>query len=247
MFVRGGRLSWRKSMNRKISGSHVTIKELPADERPREKLLRYGSEYLSNGELLAILIGTGTKDRSALSVANGILSMDEAGLAYLADCTAEELCGIDGIGMAKSCKLIAAIEIGKRIAHSSGEKRYTAGSPEEVATLYMEEMRYLKKEYFKVLFLNTKNEILSAENTSIGNLNSSIVHPREVFRNAVKKGAAAIIVIHNHPSGNPLPSQNDIDITKRLQEAGQLMGIPVLDHLIIGDGVFVSLKEKMLM
>ena len=111
----------------------------------------------------------------------------------------------------------------------------------------MEEMRYLKKEYFKVLFLNTKNEILSVENTSIGNLISSIVHPREVFRSAVKKGAAAIIVIHNHPSGNPMPSQNDLDITRRLCEAGQLLGIPVLDHLIIGDGVFISLKEKMLM
>lgn len=97
------------------------------------------------------------------------------------------------------------------------------------------------------MFLNTKNEILSAENTSIGNLNSSIVHPREVFRNAIKKGAAAIIVIHNHPSGNPTPSQNDLDITRRLEEAGQLLGIPVLDHLIIGDGIFISLKEKMLM
>ena len=108
----------------------------------------------------------------------------------------------------------------------------------------MEEMRYLKKEYFKVLFLNTKNEILSVENTSIGNLNSSIVHPREVFRSAVKKGAAAIIVIHNHPSGNPMPSQNDLDITRRLCEAGQLLGIPVLDHLIIGDACFHQPERK---
>jgi len=151
------------------------------------------------------------------------------------------------MGIAKSCKVVATIELGKRIAQSPREKRYTVGTPEEVAALYMEEMRYLKKEYFKVLFLNTKNEILSVENTSIGNLNSSIVHPREVFRSAVKKGAAAIIVIHNHPSGNPMPSQNDLDITRRLCEAGQLLGIPVLDHLIIGDGVFISLKEKMLM
>lgn len=227
--------------------NHVTIKELPVNERPREKLRKYGSAFLSNGELLAILIGTGTKEHSALALANRVLSMEKEGLSYLADCTPEELCNIDGIGMAKSCKLIAAIELGKRISCCIGEKRYTAGSPEEVAALYMEEMRHLKKEYFKVLLLNTKNEILSSEDTSIGNLNSSIVHPREVFRNAVKKGAASIIVIHNHPSGNPLPSQNDIDVTKRLKEAGQLLGIPVLDHLIIGDGVFVSLKEKMLM
>ncbi len=234
-------------MNNRMKMGHVTIKELPEDERPREKLLRYGSVFLSNSELLAILIGTGTRESSALSVANRILSMEKAGLSYLVDCTPEELCKIEGMGKAKSCKVIAAMELGKRISQSPGEKRYSVGTPGEVAALYMDEMRHLKKEHFKVLFLNTKNEILSAENTSIGNLNSSIVHPREVFRNAVKKGAAAIIVIHNHPSGNPTPSQNDLDITRRLEEAGQLLGIPVLDHLIIGDGIFISLKEKMLM
>jgi DNA repair protein RadC len=234
-------------MSKKIKKNNITIKELPADERPREKLLRYGCQFLSNGELLAILIGTGTRDRSALSVAERILAMEETGISYLTDCTPEELCRIEGMGIAKSCKVVAAIELGKRIAQRPREKRYTAGTPEDVAALYMEEMRHLKKEYFKVLFLNTKNEILSVENTSIGNLNSSIVHPREVFRSAVKKGAAAIIVIHNHPSGNPMPSQNDLDITRRLSEAGQLLGIPVLDHLIIGDGVYISLKEKMLM
>lgn len=234
-------------MNKKERMGPVTIKELPIDERPREKLLRYGCAFLSNSELLAILIGTGTKDRSALSVAHRVLSMEKTGLSFLADCTPEELCNVEGIGIAKSCKVIAAIELGKRIAQSPGERRYAVGAPEDVAALYMEEMRHLKKEYFKVLLLNTKNEILSAENASIGNLNSSIVHPREVFRSAVKKGAAAIIVIHNHPSGNPAPSQNDLDITRRLKEAGELLGIPVLDHLIIGDGTFISLKEKTLM
>ncbi len=234
-------------MNSKTKKGHVTIMELPQEERPREKLLRDGCAFLSNGELLAILLGTGTRDSSALSVAGGILSMEKAGLSYLVDCTPEELCNVEGIGIAKACKVIAAVELGKRIARSSGEKRYAVGNPGEVAALYMEEMRHLKKEHFKVLLLNTKNEILSAENISIGNLNSSIVHPREVFRNAVKRGAAAIIVIHNHPSGNPSPSQNDLDITRRLSEAGQLLGIPLLDHLIIGDGAFISLKEKMLM
>ncbi len=234
-------------MNKIVKDDHVTIKELPADERPREKLLRYGCTFLSNSELLAILIGTGTRDRSAIAVADRILSMEKAGLSFLADCTPEELCSVAGVGVAKSCKVIAAVELGKRISASSAEKRFSVGNPGEVASLYMEEMRHLKKEHFKVLFLNTKNEILSAENTSIGNLNSSIVHPREVFRMAVKKGAAAIIVMHNHPSGNPLPSQNDLDITRRLTEAGQLLGIPVLDHLIIGDGTYISLKEKMLM
>ena len=116
-----------------------------------------------------------------------------------------------------------------------------------VASLFIEEMRYLKKEYFKVLLLNTKNEIIMIENISIGNLNSSVVHPREVFCTAIKKSACSMIAVHNHPSGNPMPSQTDIDITRRLVEAGELLGIKVLDHLIIGDGIYVSLKEKMLL
>lgn len=234
-------------MNKKVKKGDVTIKELPASERPREKLLRYGCEFLSNAELLAILIGTGTREASALSLANRMLTLDKEGLSYLADCTPQELSKLNGIGTAKSCQITAAIEIGKRIAKSPRSPRVNVGSPGDVADLFMEEMRYLKKEYFKVLFLNTKNEIMASENMSIGNLSSSIVHPREVFRSAVKKGAAAIIAVHNHPSGNPLPSQNDLDITRRLTEAGELMGIPLLDHLIIGDGAFVSLKEKMLM
>lgn len=234
-------------MDIKQKKGDVTIKELPASERPREKMMRYGSGFLSNGELLAILIGTGTKDTSALTLANRILALEEAGISYLADCTPEELSKVHGIGMAKSCQMIAAMELGKRIAQSPKDKRFAVGAPGDVAALFMEEMRCRKKEFFKVLFLNSKNEITSIEDTSIGNLNSSIVHPREVFRSAVKKGAAAIIVVHNHPSGNPLPSQNDLNITKRLTEAGELIGIPVLDHLIIGDGIFISLKEKMLM
>lgn len=225
----------------------TTIKELPSEERPREKMIRYGSATLTNGELLAILIGTGTQNRSALTLANRILSMEEAGISYLTDCAPEELSKIDGIGMAKSCQILAAIELGKRLSRTTGPERYTIASPADVASLFMEEMRYRKKEVFKVLFLNTKNEIIFTEDVSIGNLNSSIVHPREVFRSAVKRGAAAIIVLHNHPSGNPLPSDNDQAITKRLVEAGDLLGIPVLDHLIIGDGTFLSFKEKMYM
>lgn len=223
------------------------IKELPEDERPREKLVNYGVGSLSNSELLSILIGTGTKDASAIMVANKILSLEKDGISYLTGCTPEELSSVQGIGMAKSCQIIAAIELGKRIATKPKEKRLNVKSPTEVATLFMEEMRYLKKEIFKVLLLNTKNEIIMIEDTSIGNLNSSVVHPREVFYSAIKKSACSIIVIHNHPSGNPMPSQMDIEITKRLAEAGEILGIKVLDHLVIGDGVFVSLKEKMLM
>ncbi|WP_027398122.1 RadC family protein [Anaerovorax odorimutans] len=226
--------------------TYTTIKELPQDERPREKLIKHGSGFLSNSELLAILIATGTKDSSAVMLANKILSLNKKGISYLVDCTIEELSNIPGIGIAKSTQIVAAIELGKRIATKPKEKRINIKSPKEVADLFMEEMRYLRKEFLKVLLLNAKNEIISIENTSIGDLNSSIVHPREVFCSAVKKSAASIIVVHNHPSGNPMPSQEDINITVRLAEAGRILGINILDHLIIGDGNFVSLKEKML-
>lgn len=223
------------------------IKELPAEERPREKLMQCGVGSLSNTELLAILIGTGTKETSAIMLANRVLALEEEGISYLTNCLPEELSGIPGMGMAKSCQIIAAIELGKRIATKPKGKRVSIKSPDEVASLFIEEMRYLKKEHFKVLLLNTKNEIIMIENISIGSLNSSVVHPREVFCTAIKKSACSMIAVHNHPSGNPTPSQTDIDVTRRLVEAGDLLGIKVLDHLIIGDGTYVSLKEKMLL
>ena len=223
------------------------IKELPFEERPREKLIQYGADSLSNTELLAILIGSGTKEVSAIMLANRILALEEKGISYLTNCLPEDLSGIPGMGTAKSCQIIAAIELGKRIATRPKEKRINVKSPDEVASLFIEDMRYLKKEYFKVLLLNTKNEIIMIENISIGSLNSSVVHPREVFYTAIRKSACSMIAVHNHPSGNPSPSQMDIDVTRRLVEAGELLGIKVLDHLIIGDGTYVSLKEKMLL
>ncbi len=222
------------------------IKDLPFEERPREKLIQCGAGALSNSELLAILIGTGTKEMSAIMLANRVLALEKEGISYLAGCLPEELSEIPGMGMAKSCQIIAAIELGKRIATKPRMNKVNIKSPDEVASLFIEEMRYLKKEYFKVLLLNTKNEIIMIENISVGSLNSSVVHPREVFCTAIKKSACSLIAVHNHPSGNPAPSQADIDITKRLMEAGELLGIKVLDHLIIGDGVYISLKEKLL-
>ena len=240
-----GEKSQGGKMNR--NKKDAMMKELPSEERPREKLIQYGSGALSNTELLSILIRTGTREMSAIMLANRVLSLEEEGISYLTTCLPEELSTIPGIGMAKSCQIIAAIELGKRIATKPKEKRINIKSPNEVASLFIEEMRYLKKEYFKVLLLNTKNEIIMIETISVGSLNSSVVHPREVFCTAIKKSACSMIAVHNHPSGNPTPSQTDIDITKRLVEAGELLGIKVLDHLIIGDGNFVSLKEKMLM
>lgn len=223
------------------------IRELPQSERPREKLMFYGAAALSSGELLAILIGKGTRDISALSLAQRILALEPEGIAYLPEITTEELCRIPGMGTAKSCQIVAAIELGKRVATSPRNKSINLETPQTVADLFMEEMRYLKKEIFRILLLDTKNRIIAREDISIGNLNSSIVHPREVFHNAIKKSASSILLVHNHPSGNPEPSQNDRDITVRLVKAGELLGITVLDHLVIGDGAFVSLKERMLL
>jgi len=222
------------------------IKEMPNDERPREKLMKYGVNLLSNPELLAILIGSGTRDSSAITLASKLLTLDGSGILFLADCIPEELINVRGIGIAKACQLVSAIELGKRIAVKPKDKRININSPKEVASLFMEEMRYLRKEFFQVLMLNTKNEIIMVDNVSIGNLNSAIVHPREVFSRAIKKSASSIILVHNHPSGNPQPSREDIDLTSRLMESGKILGIEVLDHIIIGDGIFISLKEKML-
>lgn len=224
----------------------IGIKNLPEWERPREKLLNYGASKLSNSELLAILLATGYKEQSAISLAEELLSQDE-GLRYLTNTTVEELSSIKGIGLAKSSQLIAAVELGKRIALSTKANNYKIKGPEDVVALIMEDMRYLRKEYFNILLLNTKNEVISIENVSIGNLSSSIVHPREVFISAIKRSSSSIILVHNHPSGDPTPSNEDISITKRLQEAGDILGIKVLDHIIIGDGIYISLKEKSLM
>lgn len=222
------------------------IRELPEDERPREKLINQGESYLSNAELLAILIGTGTMKSSSIEVAQKILSLEKSGIAYLTECTPQELCKIQGIGIAKAAQIIAAIELGKRIATRPKEKKLQIHDSQKVADLFIEDMRYLKKEFFKILLLNSKNEIIAIEEISVGNLNSSIVHPREVFSMVIKKSAASIILVHNHPSGNTTPSQNDIEVTNRLVEAGTLMGIQVIDHLIIGDGKYLSFREKLL-
>jgi len=223
------------------------IKELPDSERPRERLARQGEKSLTNAELLAVLIGSGTRDHSAVMLASRLLAMDERGLLYLSECTLEDLKEVKGIGSAKASRILCAIELGRRLSSQPRGKTVSVGSPADVSQLFMEEMRHLKKEHFKVLLLNTKNEIITIDEVSVGNLNSAIVHPREVFVKAVKKSASSVILVHNHPSGNPQPSREDTDLTARLVESGRILGIEVLDHIVIGDGVFVSFKDKMLM
>ncbi len=220
------------------------MKELPSEERPREKIISCGPGVLSNSELIALLIGSGRRDSSAVMIAEKILAGGSgAGLRYLTECTAEELCRVNGIGPAKAAVILAAVELGRRISTLPPEKRAKVSSPEAVSALFMDKMRYLKKECFQVLLLNVKNEIIMIDDVSVGGLSSADAHPREIFANSVKKGAANIVLVHNHPSGDPEPSREDVRLTARLVEAGRIMGIQVLDHIVIGDGRYVSMKE----
>lgn len=221
----------------------ITIKDMPKQERPRERLLKHGANHISNQELIAILLGSGTRNETAMDLANRVL-MHFEGLSLLRDATIEELTAIKGIGIAKGVKVLAAMELGKRMSSLKQEESYFIRTPEDGANFVMEDMKNLKQEHFVVLFLNTKNKVIHRKTIFIGGLNSSIVHPREVFREAVRHSAASIICLHNHPSGDPTPSREDIYVTNRLVKSGKMMGIEVLDHIIIGNRQFVSLKEK---
>jgi DNA repair protein RadC len=227
-----------------MSNNNSTIKDIPIDDRPRERLIKFGPEALSNAELLAIILRVGTKSESAIAMANRIISSSNEGLKFLSTATIEELSGIKGIGEAKAAQIKASLELGKRLKNFRASTKVKINSPEDVAEIVMEDMRYLRKEHLRVLFLNTKNIVSDVKDLSIGSLNSSVVHPREIFSEAIRKSSSSIVICHNHPSGDPTPSQEDITITKRLFEVGKLVGIDLLDHIIIGDGKFVSLKEK---
>ncbi len=229
-----------------MESHNFTLRDVPVEERPRERMQQFGARALSNSELLAILLRTGTVSESAVGLANRVL-IESGGLRYLVDMSVEQLMGFKGIGQAKALQVKAGIELGQRLARSSIRETVTIGSPGDAADYLMEDMRYLQQEHFVCLFLNSKNQVMAKETLSIGSLNASIVHPREVFRAAIKKSSASIICLHNHPSGDPTPSPEDIDITGRLVRAGQIIGIDVLDHIIIGDGKFTSLKEQRLM
>lgn len=220
----------------------MTIKKMPEDLRPRERMLAVGAQALSNAELLAILLRTGTPQETALEMAQRLLSQP-GGLRYLAEASLEELKEQRGIGLAKAAQIKAAIELGRRLSVYIAN-RPVIQHPGDVASLLMDEMRYLDREHFRTICLNTKNRVLAIDNVAVGSLNASLVHPREVFKGPVKRSAAAIILVHNHPSGDPSPSLEDIQVTRRLVEAGRLLGIEVLDHLILGDGFFISMKEK---
>jgi DNA repair protein RadC len=225
------------------AGKNITITSLPENERPREKLKNHGVKALSNAELLAILLRTGTKNESALSLSYKILSKN-GGIKFLGNAKVTDFNEISGIGLAKASQLIAAVELGKRIAQYSYNEDIYVKKPQDAADMLMEEMRYYKKEHMKIIMLNVKCKVIGVEEISIGSLNSSLAHPREIFIPAIKNSSANIILTHNHPSGDPAPSKDDIEITQRVYEAGKILGIELYDHIIIGDGVFISLKEK---
>ncbi|CAM3083872.1 DNA repair protein RadC [Paenibacillus sediminis] len=226
-----------------MESPNYLIRDIPHEERPRERMMQYGASALSHAELLAILLRTGTHQESAVHVAHRILNQIGS-IRGLVDLSIEELIQIKGIGTAKAVQLKAGIELGQRLARTRREEAKTIRSPHDAAEVLMEQLRYLKKEHFVCLFLNTKNHIIAQETLSIGSLNASIVHPREVFRAAIKCSSASVVCAHNHPSGDPAPSPEDIQLTRRLAEAGNIVGIDILDHIIIGDGGFVSLKEQ---
>jgi DNA repair protein RadC len=221
----------------------TAIKDRPTDERPRERLMKHGASALSVTELLAIQLRIGSLEKSALALAADLLHCF-GGLRGIAATTREELTRVKGIGEVKAIEICAAIELGRRLSVLSADEKPCIRSPQDVSNLLMAEMRDLKKEHLRSLLLDTKNRVMKSCVVSIGILDSSLVHPREVFKDAIIASAAAIIVVHNHPSGDPSPSAEDRRITQRLHECGTLLGIELLDHIILGDNRFVSLKER---
>ncbi len=225
----------------------LCIKELPPGERPYERLEKHSPSILTDAELLAIVIRTGSRKLTSVELARKVLKIDGKGmgLEFLNDVTLEELRTVPGIGKVKAIQIKAVAELAKRMAACrAGSNMALVKSPEVISRLLMEEMRHLNKEVFKAVLLNAKNYVLRIADISVGSLTASIVHPREVFCEAVRVSSYGIIFVHNHPSGDPEPSREDIETTERLAEAGAILGIKVIDHIIIGNGTYTSMKER---
>lgn len=222
---------------------HPTIKELPSTERPRERLKDYGPGALSTAELLAIILRTGVGGQNVLALATTLLARFH-GLAGLAKASLTELCQEKGLGLAKACQLKAALELGRRMLIASPDERPQVRSPADAANLVLLEMSFLDQEHLKIILLDTKNFVLGIATIYVGNVNTAIVRVAEIFREAVRSNSPQVIVVHNHPSGDPTPSAEDIHVTEQIVAAGKLLDIDVLDHLIIGRQRYVSLKER---
>ena len=221
-----------------------TIHDLPISERPRERLQRFGAEALSVPEILALLLGRGIAGESVTVTAQRLLSQFGS-LKGMAGASIEELSQVRGIGPAKAAQLKAAFELANRVeGYPEPGKKLSVKTPDEVVSLAGSRLRGKKKEHFLALLLDTRGQLIKLSEISVGSLDSSIVHPREVFKEAISASAASVIFVHNHPSGNPEPSEDDIKLTERLAKAGEIMGIDVLDHIIIGGKNHLSLKGK---
>lgn len=226
-----------------------TIKEMLEEERPYEKSRRFGAKSLTDIELLAVLLRTGVKGENSLELAKKILYPDGCpqGLAGVHQWTYERLTKLKGIGAVKATQILCVLELARRLSKSDALKHLSFTSPASIAEYYMEDMRHQKQEHMKLLMLNTKTMLIGESNISKGTVNASLISPRELFIEALERNAVSIILLHNHPSGDPTPSKEDILITRRICEAGNLIGIELLDHIIIGNNCYISFAEKQMM
>ncbi len=226
-------------------GRRYTIKQLPPELRPRERLLEAGPSVLSDGELLGVLLGIGSREKTAVELAQTVIS-EAGGLHGLYEVSVHELVEIKGVGEAKTCIILAAVELGRRIGQVRNPGRPVVSSPADVERILRGRIANLDRENFVAMLLNTKNEVIETPTISVGTLSASLVHPREVFKPAIRASAASVILAHNHPSGNVEPSWEDREVTKRLARAAELLGIELLDHVIVGDGCFSMKEHEML-
>lgn len=229
-----------------MNNNYLTVKQLPETERPYEKCEKHGASSLSDSELIATIIRSGTKSCRSIEVAHHVLNYSKSnkGLIGLNYMSIKDFMSIKGIGKVKAIQMLCVAELAKRMAKASNEEGFRLLEPESVARYYMQEMRHMTVEKVMVVFIDSKNKVLNEKILSTGTINATIISPREIFLNALKYNATYIIMLHNHPSGDPSPSKEDINTTKRIKDAGLLIGIKLMDHIIIGDNKYISLKEQ---
>ncbi len=220
----------------------LRVQDMPLEDRPRERIVKHGPSSLSNTELLAIILRTGTSKENVINLCSRIFA--NYSIKNLSQANITKLTEIHGVGIAKASQISAIFELARRLEKHSDEPLPRIRSPDDVYKLLYPQLRCQKKEHLTTLHLDTKNQVLREDVVSIGSLNANIVHPREVFKSALLESAASVILTHNHPSGDPTPSREDINITRKLVDGGKILGIDVLDHVIIGEGKFVSLKDE---
>ena len=225
------------------TGKSFTVHDLPKQERPRERLKRLGAEALSAQELLAVIISRGSPNKSVINIAQDLLTKF-GNINAISQASIEQLTEVDGIGPARAMQIKACFELGKRQELEPELKDLSIENPKDVVDYVRKKIKDKAKEHFKLILLNTRNKIIDIVNISIGTLDASLVHPREVFKEAITHNSASVILVHNHPSGDPEPSDDDLKMTKRLKESGNILGIEVIDHIIIGKNSYYSFKEK---